>query len=132
MAGYPVTAPPLPRPAVIAQHWADLTFLHWPVRPETVAHLYPPGTRPDVFDGLTYVGLVPFTMRRTALGTLLPLPYFGTFHETNVRLYSIDGAGRHGVVFLSLESARLAVVPLIRVAPRRPLHLGANACHPFR
>ena len=115
MAGYPVTAPPLPRPAVIAQHWADLTFLHWPVRPETVAHLYPPGTRPDVFDGLTYVGLVPFTMRRTALGTLLPLPYFGTFHETNVRLYSIDGAGRHGVVFLSLESARLAVVPLIRV-----------------
>ena len=75
LAGYPVTAPPLPRPVVIAQHWADLTFIHWPVRPESVAHLYPPGTRPDVFaDGLTYAGLVPFTMRRTALGTVLPAP----------------------------------------------------------
>ena len=117
LAGYPVTAPPLPRPVVIAQHWANLTFIHWPVRPESVAHLYPPGTRPDVFaDGLTYAGLVPFTMRRTALGTAVLLPYFGTFHETNIRLYSIDDAGRHGVVFRSLETARLAVVPLFRAA----------------
>ena len=117
LAGFPVTAPPLPRPVVIAQHWADLTFIHWPVRPESVAHLYPPGTRPDVFaDGLTYAGLVPFTTRRTALGTALLLPYFGTFHETNIRLYSIDDAGRHGVVFRSLETARLAVVPLFRAA----------------
>ena len=55
-------------------------------------------------------------MRRTALGTKVPLPYFGTFHETNIRLYSIDDAGRHGVVFRSLETARLAVVPVLRTA----------------
>ncbi len=116
MEGFPITAPHLPRPVLFAQHWAELTFIHWPVAPETVAHLYPPGARPDVFDGLTYVGLVPFTMRRTALGTGVPLPYFGTFHETNIRLYSIDDAGRHGVVFLSLETARLAVVPVVRAA----------------
>ncbi|MGH3676685.1 MAG: YqjF family protein [Mycobacterium sp.] len=117
LAGYPVTAPPLRRPVLIAQHWADLTFIHWPVRPETIAHLYPPGTRPDVCtDGLTYAGLVAFIIRQTALGTALPLPYFGTFAETNVRLYSIDDAGRHGVVFRSLDTARLAVVPLTRIA----------------
>jgi uncharacterized protein YqjF (DUF2071 family) len=99
------------------QFWAELTFIHWPVRSEDVAALYPPGTRPDVFDdGLTYAGLVPFTMRRTAVGTALRLPYFGTFDETNVRLYSIDDAGRHGVLFRSLETARLAVVPVIRAA----------------
>ncbi len=102
---------------VFAQHWADVTFVHWPVRPESVAHLYPPGTRPDVFaDGLTYAGLIPFTIRRTALGTASPLPYFGSFHETNIRLYSIDDAGRHGVLFRSLETARLAVVPVVRTA----------------
>ena len=55
-------------------------------------------------------------MRATALGTALPLPYVGTFHETNVRLYSIDDAGRHGVLFRSLETARLAVVPVVRAA----------------
>ena len=98
---------------IIAQHWADLTFIHWPVRQEHVAHLYPPGTRPDIFaDGMTYAGLVPFTMRRTAFASALPIPYFGTFHETNIRLYSIDDAGRHGVLFRSLETARLAVVPV--------------------
>ena len=117
LAGYPVTAPPLPRPILFAQHWADLAFIHWPVRPENVTHLYPPGTRPDVFaDGLTYAGLIPFTIRRTALGTALPLPYFGAFHETNIRLYSVDDDGRHGVLFRSLETARLAVVPVVRTA----------------
>jgi uncharacterized protein YqjF (DUF2071 family) len=116
LAGFPITAPALPRPVTFDQFWADLTFLHWPVRPEHVAHLFPVGTRPDVVDGLTYAALVPFTMRRTAIGASLPLPYFGTFHETNIRLYSIDDAGRHGVDFRSLETARLAVVPAVRAA----------------
>ena len=114
--GIPITAPDLPRPVTFGQFWADLTFVHWPVRPEAVEHLYPPGTRPDVFDGLTYVGLIPFTMRHTAVGAAVPLPYFGTFHETNVRLYSVDAAGRRGVLFRSLETARLAVVPVVRAA----------------
>jgi uncharacterized protein YqjF (DUF2071 family) len=99
------------------QFWSDLTFIHWPVRPEQIEHLYPPGTRPDVFaDGMTYAGLIPFTMRRTTFGAAVPLPYFGNFHETNVRLYSTDDAGRHGVLFRSLETARLAVVPAVRAA----------------
>lgn len=108
-------APPLPHPVLFDQFWADLTFVHWPVDPGTVAHLFPPGTRPDVFaDGLTYVALVPFVMRHTRLGASLPLPYFGTFAETNVRLYSVDDTGRHGVLFRSLETQRLAVVPTVR------------------
>ncbi len=116
LAGYPVTLPALRRPVVFDQHWRDVTFVHWPVRPESVAHMYPPGTRPDVFvGGMTYVALVPFAMRRTKVGTWLPLPYFGTFLETNIRLYSIDDAGRHGVLFRSLETARLAVVPVTRI-----------------
>lgn len=110
-------APPLPRPVLFDQFWADLTFVHWPVHPQRVAHLFPPGARPDVFsDGLTYVALVPFMMRHTALGTSLRLPYIGRFAETNIRLYSIDDAGRHGVLFRSLETTRLAVVGFTRAA----------------
>lgn len=116
LRGYPVTPPALPRPVIFDQRWTDLTFIHWPVLPESVAGSYPPGTRPDVFaDGMTYVGLVPFRMSSTKLGTALPIPYVGTFPETNVRLYSIDNAGRHGVLFRSLETARLTVVPLTRI-----------------
>lgn len=95
--------------------------MHWPVHPETVAHLYPPGARPDVFaDGMTYVGLVPFAMTDVALGVSRPMPYFGRFLETNVRLYSTDDAGRHGVLFRSLETARLAVVPVTRIGLGTP------------
>jgi uncharacterized protein YqjF (DUF2071 family) len=91
-------------------------FVHWPVRPEAVAHMYPAGARPDVFaDGMTYVGLVPFAMNDVAVGFSRPIPYFGRFLETNVRLYSTDDEGRHGVLFRSLETARLAVVPVTRV-----------------
>ncbi|OBH46590.1 hypothetical protein A5682_14830 [Mycobacterium mantenii] len=111
-----MTPPPLARPVTFDQHWRDLTFIHWPVAPESIESMYPPGTRPDIFaDGLTYVGLIPFAMSSTKVGSALPLPYFGSFLETNVRLYSIDDAGRHGVLFRSLETARLAVVPLTRI-----------------
>lgn len=115
LTGYPVIAPPLCGPVTFDQRWRDLTFIHWPVRPDTVEAMYPPGTRPDVFvDGMTYVGLVPFVMESTKVGSALPLPYFGSFPETNVRLYSVDDSGRHGVLFRSLETSRLAVVPVIR------------------
>jgi uncharacterized protein len=92
-------APILPWPRMVRQRWRDLTFLHWAVQPAAIAHLYPPGTEPDVFEGRSFVGLVPFRMS-----------LYGTFLETNIRLYSVDATGRRGVVFLSLDTNRLAMV----------------------
>jgi hypothetical protein len=97
-------------PVLLDQRWRDLTFLHWRVPAERVAPLLPPGTRPDVHDGSSWVGLIPFRLTDAAFGHGPPLPYVGTFPETNVRLYSVDADGRRGVVFASLESARLAFV----------------------
>jgi len=117
LAGYQVTSPRVPRPVLARQRWGDLTFVHWPVNPESVADMYPPGTRPDVFaDGMTYVALVPFAMTGLGLGTAPAIPYFGSFLETDIWLYSIDDDGRHGVLMLSVETARLAVVPFARIA----------------
>ena len=106
------TAPKLPRPWIIRQHWLNLSFLHWAVEPASIAHFYPPGTEPDIFDGRSYVGLVPFQMANTGLARGPAL--FGTFLETNVRLYSVDGTGRRGVVFLSLDTNRPDVVAAAR------------------
>ena len=36
LVGFPVNPPPLPGPVTFEQRWGDLTFLHWPVRPESV------------------------------------------------------------------------------------------------
>ncbi|MBC3191071.1 DUF2071 domain-containing protein [Pseudonocardia sp. C8] len=102
----PRTAPPLPRPHLLRQHWCDVTFLHWAVPPGSVQHLLPPGTEPDVADGATYVGLVPFRLVGTAAAHGPAIPWAGTFLETNVRLYTVDGTGRRGVVFLSMDAGR--------------------------
>ncbi len=92
------------------QQWRELAFLHWRVDPAVVAPLLPPGTRPDVHDGSTWVGLIPFRMVDAGVGGGPAVPWLGTFLETNVRLYSVDDHGRRGVVFRSLECERLGVV----------------------
>ncbi len=110
----PTSAPRLRRPVLFDQRWRNLVFLHWPVDPDAVAPLFPPGARPDLFEGRTYVGLIAFDMARAGFGRSLRVPYLGDFLETNVRLYSIDDAGRHGIVFRSLETQRLAVAAFAR------------------
>jgi uncharacterized protein YqjF (DUF2071 family) len=104
------TAPHRIRLTVMRQRWSNMTFLHWPVPAEAVAPLLPPGTWPDVHDGTTWVGLLPFQMSDVRLPGTPPTPHLSRFPETNVRLYAYDGRGRRGIVFRSLEAARLLPV----------------------
>ncbi len=81
-------APILPWPRILRQSWLNLSFLHWAVEPLGIAHLYPPGTEPDTFEGRSFVGVVPFQMADTGFAPA----FFGTFLETNVWVYSVgDG-----------------------------------------
>ncbi|WP_369148798.1 YqjF family protein [Streptomyces sp. R44] len=118
----PVSADPPHRTdrTLLTQSWLDLAFLHSPVEPAEVAPLLPAGTVPDTLDGVTYVGLVAFRMHRVGWFRLPGIPYLGSFPETNVRLYSVDGHGRRGVVFRSLDASRLVPVTVGRWAFRIP------------
>lgn len=101
--------PPLPGPTMLRQRWLDVAFLHWRVDPDDVAPHLPDGVVPDVLDGVTYVGLVPF--RLAAMGAAVGPPLLRTFAEINVRVYGVDDQGRPGVVFLSVDvtSAAMAI-----------------------
>lgn len=91
---------------VLRQHWTDAVFLHWEIDPAAARPHLPPGTDVDVVDGRTYVGLVGITMR--VAGPIGPaLPWVGRFVQVNVRLYTVDAAGRRGVAFRSLDAPRL-------------------------
>ncbi|MHA7279675.1 YqjF family protein [Arthrobacter sp. MDT2-2] len=92
------------------QRWADAVFLHWRIAPEVAAPYLPPGVVPDEVDGSSWVGLIGFRMVGAGLGRGLPVPYFGSFPEINVRLYSRGPDGTRGVVFVTLDASRLAVV----------------------
>ena len=103
-------APDLAGRSVASQRWSHLVFLHWRVDAALIAPLLPAGLRPDVFDGSSWVGLIPFVLDRATVFGSPAVPYFGTFVEVNVRLYAVDERGRRGVVFVSLEASRLAAV----------------------
>jgi uncharacterized protein YqjF (DUF2071 family) len=99
------------RPAgrhVMRQIWRHLGFLHWPIAPDEIARLLPPGLEVDTFDGVTFVGIVPFTIPLTRTGFGVPMA--PAFHEINMRTY-VHRAGRDpGVWFFSLDAtSRLAV-----------------------
>ena len=109
-------APQLPGPIIMDQRWNDALFLHWRLPEAEAAHFMPPGVVPDVFDGSSWVGLIGFRMRKAGLGSGPAIPFFGDFNEINVRLYSREPDGTRGVVFLSLDANRLAVVLAARAA----------------
>lgn len=94
----------------------DAVFLHWRISEAVAAQFMPPGVAPDVFDGSAWVGLIGFRMQDAGLGRGPGIPYFGSFNEINVRLYSREPDGTRGVVFRSLDASRLAVVLAARAA----------------
>lgn len=109
-------APQLPAPIIMDQRWTDAVFMHWRIPEAVAAPFMPPGVVPDSFDGSAWVGLIGFRMQGAGLGRGPGIPYFGSFTEINVRLYSREPDGTRGVVFLSLDATRLAVVLAARAA----------------
>ncbi|MEV6020457.1 DUF2071 domain-containing protein [Streptomyces sp. NPDC051997] len=118
----PITpeAPAAVRSPLLTQWWLDLAFVHWAVDPADVTPLLPHGLTADTHDGVTYAGLVAFRMEKVGWLRLPGVPYFGSFPETNVRLYSVDAYGRRGVVFRSMDASRLVPVLLGRLGFRLP------------
>lgn len=95
--------------------WHELTFLHWPYAPDVVQALLPDGLTVDTHEGLAWVSLVPFEMRRAGPTWLPSIPYISDFWETNVRTYVVDSLGNRAVWFLSLDCVRLSVVAFARL-----------------
>ena len=103
------------------QRWRELLFIHWPVPVEAVRPLIPERLSLDTFDGVLYVGIVPFRMVHVAPGWLPEAMAFN-FLETNLRTYvHLDGESP-GVWFFSLEAASWLAVRAARVGWSLPYH----------
>lgn len=92
------------------QSWNWLTFLHWAYEPAVIQSLLPAGLTVDEYDGVAWVGLVPFQVDNLRLPNMRAIPWISSFPETNVRTYVRDANGERGTWFLSLDADRLAAV----------------------
>lgn len=89
--------------------WHDLLFAHAPVPVAALRAVVPAGLEVDTFDGVAWLGVVPFRMTRVGPRVLPPLPGLSSFPELNVRTY-VTRDGRPGVWFFSLDAANRVAV----------------------
>jgi uncharacterized protein YqjF (DUF2071 family) len=85
------------------QSWRDLLFAHWPVPAASVRPLVPEALEVDEYEGISWLGIVPFRMAGVMLRGLPDMPGISAFPELNVRVY-VTAGGKPGVWFLSLDA----------------------------
>lgn len=84
------------------QWWGKLLFMHWPVAPAALRPLVPTHLSIDTYEGLAWVGVVPFKMWGVRPYFTPPVPGLSSFLELNVRTY-VHYDGVPGVLFLSMD-----------------------------
>jgi uncharacterized protein YqjF (DUF2071 family) len=92
-------------------------MLNYAVDPVLLAHLTPPGTELDDFNGKTYMSLAGFRFERTRLRGLW-IPFHSDFDEVNLRFYvrrTAAGETRRGVVFVREIVPRWAIAKVAQV-----------------
>lgn len=106
-------------PWVMAQSWQNLLFAHWAYPAEKVHPLIPKPLRLDTWDGMAYIGVVPFLMNHVRGRSLPEVPTTNRFLELNVRTY-VTYQDKPGVWFFSLDASNLLAVRFARLAFHLP------------
>ena len=111
----------------MTMQWHDLLFMHWPVRPAVLRPFIPAALELETFDGMAWLGVVPFRMAGVGPRLIPPLPWVSAFAELNVRTYVTIG-GKPGVWFFSLDAANPLAVRGARYAFHLPYYDARMAC----
>lgn len=84
-------------------NWENLIMANYEVEPSLLQPYLPNGVELDFYQNKTYVSLVGFMFKNTSLFGI-PIPFFGSFEEINLRFYVRKVEGRKikkGVVFIN-------------------------------
>jgi hypothetical protein len=99
--------------------WHSLLFMHWPVNPALLQPHIPKGLSLQTWEGMAWIGIVPFGMSKTGPKGLNWLPWLSAFPELNVRTY-VQAEDKPGVWFFSLDAANPVAVRLARAGFHLP------------
>jgi uncharacterized protein YqjF (DUF2071 family) len=105
----------------MSQTWEHLLFAHWPVPAETLQRFVPLPLKVDTFDGVAWIGVIPFEMSEIRLRFLPVIPFTVPFPEINVRTY-VTAGGKPAVFFLTLDASNLIALSAARWWYHLPYH----------
>ena len=97
----------------MSMQWLDLAFMHWPVPPAAVRPHIPAALELHTYDGMAWLGVVPFRMAGVKPRLAPDTPWLSAFAELNVRTY-VSLGGKPGVWFFSLDAANPVAVRIAR------------------
>ena len=87
----------------LTANWENLVMANYEVGPVVLEPYLPNGVELDVYEGKAFVSLVGFMFKKTKLFGV-PIPFFGSFEEINLRFYVKRKDGnkiKKGVVFIN-------------------------------
>jgi uncharacterized protein YqjF (DUF2071 family) len=106
-------------PWLMTQTWSDLLFAHWPVDTARLREMVPGVFTLDTFDGLAWIGVVPFYMTNVGLRAVPSVRTLSEFPELNVRTY-VRVEDKPGVYFFSLDAGSALAVRAARTLLNMP------------
>ena len=83
--------------------WENIIMANYEIDPQILLPYLPKGVEIDLFEDKCYISLVGFMFKNTQLFNV-PIPWFGTFEEINLRFYVVRKEGnqiKRGVVFIN-------------------------------
>ncbi len=86
----------------MTQTWNDLLFAHWRVDPDIIRNKIPSCLDIDTYEGISWVGIIPFELTHLRARFLPPMPFAQSFPELNLRTY-VTHKWKPGVYFFSLD-----------------------------
>lgn len=87
----------------LTANWRNIVMANYEIDPQILLPYLPKGVELDYFEGKTYVSLVGFMFKDTAIFGI-PIPVMGSFEEVNLRFYVVrkeSNKTKRGVVFIN-------------------------------
>lgn len=117
----------------LTARWENLIMANYKIAPELLEPYMPHGVVPDTYHGNAYVSLVGFMFKDISIFKV-PVPFFGSFEEVNLRFYVKRMEGdvvKRGVVFIN-ETVPYKVVAMLANMLYKEHYIAIPTRHSFK
>jgi hypothetical protein len=105
------------------QRWNDLLFAHWPIPAGQMAALLPPGLEVDIYQGMAWLGIVPFWLDRIRFRGLPFISSNRHFPDLNLRTYVREPQTKtSGIYCFSMDASSLMAVTVAQIGYQLPYY----------